>query len=553
MVGVIANPAEECAVREFFELFKVPWEFFRGDRQYDVVLCTSDEKLDGIAAKLLLLYAGKKTSFDTEKNIQICSQRHGSTLTHRGSRFPIYGRSVTFPHQGISPLSEETAGEPVAKVGRFGEKTFARVGYDLFAEVQALLSKGQPASNAGMPTLDLHIAFLRDLITGSGLPLVEIPPVPDGYHFMACLTHDVDHASLGRHRFDRTMFGFLYRATLGSVVNAGRGRLPLGKLFANWAAAVKLPFIHFGLAKDFWYQFDRYLEIEKGKPSTFFVIPFQGRPGRSKEGNAPQARASRSDVSHIEEKIPRLMSAGCEIGLHGIDAWIDSSTGREEACRISGFSGKHDLGVRMHWLYMNEESPTTLEQAGFCYDSTLGYNETVGYRAGTSQVFKPLQATRMLELPLHVMDTALFYPDRLNLSPTEAWQRLAPLLDNAIRNGGVLTINWHDRSIAPERLWGDFYVRLLDELAARGAWFCTAAQAVSWFRKRRSATFQKVDWEGGRLQAKVVADSGEAAPGLRLRFHRPRVSPEPVAAAIGFGENYSDRGFDGNSDVSFSN
>ena len=68
------------------------------------------------------------------------------------------------------------------------------------------------------PTLDLHIAVLRDLIVASGAPLVEIPPVPEGYRFIACLTHDVDHPSIRQHRFDHTMFGFLYRAVVHSLV-----------------------------------------------------------------------------------------------------------------------------------------------------------------------------------------------------------------------------------------------------------------------------------------------------------------------------------------------
>ena len=29
MIGVIADPAEADVVREFFELFKTPWEFYR--------------------------------------------------------------------------------------------------------------------------------------------------------------------------------------------------------------------------------------------------------------------------------------------------------------------------------------------------------------------------------------------------------------------------------------------------------------------------------------------------------------------------------------------
>jgi hypothetical protein len=185
-----------------------------------------------------------------------------------------------------------------------------------------------------------------------------------------------------------------------------------------------------------------------------------------------------------------------------------------------------------------------LEEAGFAYDSTVGYNETVGYRAGTNQVYKPLEATRILELPLHVMDTALFYPDYLDLSEDQAWHRLIPFFDHATRNGGVFTVNWHDRSISPERLWGDFYVRLLEELTARGVWFCTAKEAVSWFQKRRSAVFERVADEGDALCVRVAAESGNDLPGLRLRFYVPRNTyigsrPEPAAPV------FSDTSFNG--------
>ena len=174
----------------------------------------------------------------------------------------------------------------------------------------------------------------------------------------------------------------------------------------------------------------------------------------------------------------------------------------------------------MHWLYYRGESPLTLEKAGAAYDSSIGYNETVGYRAGTTQAYKPLNATRLLELPLHVMDTALFFPSHLNLSPREAWKRVGNIVDNAVRFGGSVTVNWHDRSIAPERLWGEFYVKLVEGLKCKGAWFPTAAQAVSWFRKRRSAEFENLRWERGEVCARIVADVGGSLPGLRLRVHK---------------------------------
>ena len=69
------------------------------------------------------------------------------------------------------------------------------------------------------------------------------------------------------------------------------------------------------------------------------------------------------------------------------------------------------------------------------------------------------------------------------------WYR--KFIDRAAEFGGVLTFNWHDRSIAPERLWDGFYLKLLGELKSRGAWFATAAQTVSWFRNRRLAVVEK--------------------------------------------------------------
>jgi peptidoglycan/xylan/chitin deacetylase (PgdA/CDA1 family) len=350
------------------------------------------------------------------------------------------------------------------------------------------------------------------------------------------------------------MFGFLYRSIVGSVINLARGRLPMKKLFANWVAAVKLPFMYLGLTKDIWLDFDRYLELEAGRPSTFFFVPKENYPGRTRNGNAPPARGTRYEVSHVAGKIPRLMAAGCEIGLHGIDAWLESSKGREEAGRISDVSAKPVAGVRMHWLYTDEKSAGALDEAGFSYDSTVGYNNTFGFRAGTAQVFKPFQASRLLELPMHIMDTALFYPHYLDLSETEAWERLTHLFDDVLHYGGALTVNWHDRSIAPERLWGDFYVRMINELTARGAWFSTAEQAVSWFRRRRSATFEKVADENGRLRIRVASEEGAAnLPGFRLRFHPPQTWSVPGSMDTSVPQRYTDTVFAGGIDFQFPN
>lgn len=520
MIGVIAKGADPAIVCEFFELFKTLWEPYREGGQYEILLCQGTDDIPPCGAKLILLYGSRTLPFDSENGTgAVVEKSEGSVLSYRRLRLPLYGDRATF-RDGADLLVEEKTGRSLICVQQSAVRTVVRTGYDLFEEVRILLTAGQPASHAGIPALDLHICLLRDLIVASGIPLAEIPPVPDGHRFIACLTHDVDHPSIRHHKFDHTAFGFLYRALIGSVRDVLRGRRSVRTLLTNWAAALKLPFVHLGLAKDDWSAaFEGYRKIEGGLCSSFFVIPYKGDRGRTETGLAPARRAARYGAGDVTDQIRMLTAAGCEIGLHGIDAWLDSSKGRRELEQIRSLTGAHEVGVRMHWLYFNEESPATLELAGASYDSTSGYNGAIGYRAGTTQVYRPEGAARLLELPLHIMDTALFYPAHLNLSFGEARRRVSEIIDNAVQFGGCVTINWHDRSIAPERCWGEFYAELVEELRSKGAWFATASDAVSWFRKRRAARLKRDESQPGEAQFQIHDDGDEGLPALCLKVY----------------------------------
>src|SRR5262249_46176081 len=145
---------------------------------------------------------------------------------------------------------------------------------------------------------------------------------------------------------------------IGSMIDVCRGRRPLGHLRRNLRAAVTLPFVHLGWARDFWAGFDRYLEIERGLGSTFFVIPGKGYPGRgAADGAAPRRRASAYEVADIASHVKAALAAGSEVALHGIDAWVDSASGFEEREQISRVTGMSTTGTRMHWLYWNDNTP----------------------------------------------------------------------------------------------------------------------------------------------------------------------------------------------------
>jgi hypothetical protein len=88
-------------------------------------------------------------------------------------------------------------------------------------------------------------------------------------------------------------------------------------------------------------------------------------------------------------------------------------------------------------------------------------------------------------------------------------------------------VNWHDRSPAPERLWGDFYGQLLEQLQEKNAWFATAAQTVDWFRRRRSATFEQM--ADGRVKVRLPAAGDEKLPSLRVRVFCPGKTAAPMS------------------------
>jgi hypothetical protein len=231
-------------------------------------------------------------------------------------------------------------------------------------------------------------------------------------------------------------------------------------------------------------------------------------------------RATAYDVRDLPLWTEVLLEHGCEIGVHGIDAWHSADKGRDELARVAAVTREPNIGIRVHWLLRDANTPFVLEGAGYAYDSTYGYNETVGYRAGTSQVFRPLGARTLLELPLHIQDGALFFPQRLDLSDSEAEKLCQALIDNASKFGGVLTLLWHDRSHAPDRFWGDFYIRLLHTLKSLDSWFGTAAQVVGWFQKRRQVRFEQVQTAGG-VRTYLRYHGEDIQPPLTVRIYAP--------------------------------
>jgi peptidoglycan/xylan/chitin deacetylase (PgdA/CDA1 family) len=180
----------------------------------------------------------------------------------------------------------------------------------------------------------------------------------------------------------------------------------------------------------------------------------------------------------VAEVIREIDQRGWEIGLH--PSWYSFDNADEmkrQKAALVGILGHDVVSVRQHFLHYDiRVTPHIQAEAGFKYDSTLGFNDNVGFRFGTCYPWRlyDLQAERelpLVEVPLVIQDVAMLNPAKgMRLDEKTAFQYIV-LIANAVEAvGGVLTLLWHPNAImnAP---WWNLYLRTLDHLRTKKAWF----------------------------------------------------------------------------------
>jgi hypothetical protein len=195
-----------------------------------------------------------------------------------------------------------------------------------------------------------------------------------------------------------------------------------------------------------------------------------------------------NDVLYMGKKVQmksvlrQIQQAGWEVGLHGsYNSAFNYDNLKYEKERLEQITGQQIQSTRQHWMHYDiTRTPQIHEQVGLSSDSTLGFNRSIGFRAGTSHPFrqwdvvnnKPLE---LLEIPQVIMDGALFYEHSLELSEELALKNCFAIMDRVEAAGGVLTISWHPNHINKPRFLNTFKA-VLKEALRRNAWGCSATE-----------------------------------------------------------------------------
>jgi hypothetical protein len=294
----------------------------------------------------------------------------------------------------------------------------------------------------------------------------------DRPRFTIALTHDVDTpwrwTRIGLRGAAARLKQNVRHARLGPAVRetTGLATLPLHRLRGtdpNW-------------------RFEQILAEERRRGATgssFYVIASHHDPH---DGAAAEA------YSRLRPRlVETLLEAGGEVGLHG------SYTAADDPARLAAEKQKLEAlagpitGHRYHYLRVDPlRNLAPLVDVGLRYDTTLGFPDALGFRAGIARPFRPWDFEReepldLIEVPLAVMDATLAEERYLGLAAKRAEPQLMQLLDWAAEFGGAFAVLWHPDRFDPATSggWDRLYSRLLAGAQERGGSCVPAAELVS--------------------------------------------------------------------------
>jgi len=312
------------------------------------------------------------------------------------------------------------------------------------------------------------------------------PVWPDGKRFAVCLTHDVDNVSTAS----------IYKNRLRRIkeLRVADKFIPKSKAWIKYYVSI-FKSIHRLGAKDPLHSFEKWLQVENDVDaySTFFFWPGYENVLHHHSSdctyNLDEKINFNGQLGSVAEMIKQISSSGWEVGLHA--SWFtydNQDQMRREKAVIEKAINKKIQSVRNHYLHYDMRvTPATQCAAGFTIDSTLGFNDNIGFRFGTSYpwfLYDNINKKKLslLELPLIVQDTAILHPMKgLRLDPQTAKLYIEMLLDEIEKVGGVFTLLWHPNWIIRETWW-QLYVDTLALLKDRDPWFATISEVGKWWK-----------------------------------------------------------------------
>ncbi|MEM7161487.1 MAG: hypothetical protein AAF487_03510 [Bacteroidota bacterium] len=238
----------------------------------------------------------------------------------------------------------------------------------------------------------------------------------------------------------------------------GIRRFHLKKIFSG---------LRFFFTSPIYWNFDFWKELEEkfGLKSVFYVYAKTNKRGLKEWLLDPAYDISTNEK--LKTALKDLSQEGWRIGLHGSFNSADSfDLIQKEKAKLESAIHSPITKTRQHWLRYAEAKTPFFHEELFQEDSTLGWNDRIGFRAGIGSKFRPYnhkenRAFKHYVIPQVIMDSNIFDYGYGN-EDVIIQQSKAMIIELAKQSNAHFSISWHPRTCHKEYAWQFAYEELLE-------------------------------------------------------------------------------------------
>jgi len=308
--------------------------------------------------------------------------------------------------------------------------------------------------------VDRYCELLEDILIRAFQEYSRNKIWPEGKKFAVTLSHNVEYWNF------RTAEQFDIEEKKGKGIST----------WSKW--------IRYKIGKKLFYDptifFKRIIKKEKQlrTSSTFFILT---------KSNFPDERRNYFENEESFTKIVKILKDS-SVSLFGSkEAGFQYHLLPPEMDKLTGFSAN---GFRVRYLNLNYQYLfSTLEKGNVKYDSSIGFDSHIGYRAGVSYPFHPynLEEDRvfnLLEIPIIALDSSLM--EQNNQSYIKARKRIIRLIKNSRAHKSHFSVSWHMHHLDPIEYpnWSRIYWMLLMFSKRNNAWLCSLDKMYNYWQNK---------------------------------------------------------------------
>lgn len=329
------------------------------------------------------------------------------------------------------------------------------------------------------PIINKYILFLKKILHDR-LGQFSSPFFPKSKNSCIILSHDVDNPGKYDHLYNFPFF--VKEMNFKGMI----------KHYREYAYLLKSYLLDSNRSQ--YWVFNELIEAEKkyGFTSTSFFASINEFSSIGNRLDVPYDLSQRK----YKKIISKLIENNFEVALHASYNALESKERfKAEKDALQRVAGHEISGLRHHYWHLGPNPISTLRKhsdTGFKYDSSLAFNDHLGYRRNVAFPYFPFDennkmALNTLQIPVFCMDGNLFYKDDMQVK--EAVDEILKQIKVIQECNGVASIDWHIRTSIPNvgrfKKWGEAYLSILEELSMREDIWVTNCKVFSeWWMNR---------------------------------------------------------------------